>query len=908
MKKILYIAPHLSTGGLPQYLYRKIVDTSNHLEVHCIEYENITGGKFIVQRKRIEDFLGSRFYTIGEDREEIFRIIQRINPDFIHLEEIPEYFLPSEIADRLYSKQRSYKIFETSHDSSFNPDKFKVYLPDAFFFVSQWQIDQYKNIKVPKYLAEYPIDFKERQDRESGLLKLGLDPSKKHVLNVGLFTPRKNQAEVFDVAKGFDDSVQFHFLGNQADNFKFYWEPLLKNKPSNCVVWGERSDTDSFYSCMDAFYFASRGNDGDKETMPLVLKESLGWRIPILMHNLDVYQGYFDKYVPTWVNYLADSSSSNISILKGILGIEKTKYLQVNFNSAENRIDYMVLSNHPAYSTLSIRVRDKITGLTFQPKVSNLNFIAGMSGWLMPSSNHNFRNGLLVEVVCDGSVIESYEFEDQPKTFWPPSLYPTTEIFYEGEKIKLHSDPDDLSSYWSYHETFISQDYKNIEQGDVVVDVGANLGFFTLFAIKEGASKVYSIEPVKSTFDYLEKNTEKIKDVIRFNFGVSNKNAEAEFLVAVDSSNISTRSDFKEGLTIHTHQTNKVKIQLVDFNGFITENNIEKIDYLKFDCEGAEGEMFESLDEEYLRNNIRKIAGEIHVKTIGDEKYSMILRKLEKAGFITTETKNDNGDLSIIFSINSKELNIPKIEVKPMPYEKEDICLLVQSCDSYEQFWDGWYKSMKRYWPWELGWKVYFMTEEKTPYFSTDPRIDILKVKGPDQSKEAFSTRMMRALEQIGNKYVMYFQEDMWPVLKPDTEFMRQGLAMMEREDWNCLRIQERLWGNISLNRTNYSINDVRVLKYQNSSEWLLAHHPSIWKREFLLENMREGEDPWRNEIMGSRRIYDKYRDSKIYHLNLRWYYQPGASQNGVMNPFMDEYLRNLNLTEELNQKFNIYG
>ena len=42
-------------------------------------------------------------------------------------------------------------------------------------------------------------------------------------------------------------SNKFHFIGNQAPNFKNYWEPLMYNKPNNCIVWGERDDVYKFY-------------------------------------------------------------------------------------------------------------------------------------------------------------------------------------------------------------------------------------------------------------------------------------------------------------------------------------------------------------------------------------------------------------------------------------------------------------------------------------------------------------------------------------------------------------------------------------------------------------------------------------------------------------------------------------
>ena len=53
MKKILYIAPHLSTGGLPQYLTKKIELLKDVYDIHVLEYEDITGGNLVIQKNRI---------------------------------------------------------------------------------------------------------------------------------------------------------------------------------------------------------------------------------------------------------------------------------------------------------------------------------------------------------------------------------------------------------------------------------------------------------------------------------------------------------------------------------------------------------------------------------------------------------------------------------------------------------------------------------------------------------------------------------------------------------------------------------------------------------------------------------------------------------------------------------------
>jgi glycosyltransferase involved in cell wall biosynthesis len=296
MKKLLYVAPHLSTGGLPQYLTKKIELLKGEFEIYLIEWVNHTGGVFVVQRNKILSLVDpDKFFTLEENHQDtIVDLINIINPDIVHLEEIPEFFMPDDIALKIYSRDRKYLIVETSHDSSFDTNN-KRFFPDKFMFVSEWQVQQYKGLDIPKVVVYYPIEYKERPNREEALRKLGLDPSKKHVLHVGLFTPRKNQAEFFEYAKALPE-YEFHSVGNQADNFRNYWEPLMADKPSNLTWWNERSDVDNFYSAMDLFLFTSRGHERDKETMPLVIREAVSWQIPQLLYNLPVYLNYWDNF------------------------------------------------------------------------------------------------------------------------------------------------------------------------------------------------------------------------------------------------------------------------------------------------------------------------------------------------------------------------------------------------------------------------------------------------------------------------------------------------------------------------------------------------------------------------------------------------------------------------------------
>jgi glycosyltransferase involved in cell wall biosynthesis/GR25 family glycosyltransferase involved in LPS biosynthesis len=317
MKKLLYVAPHLSTGGLPQYLVKKVELLKQDFEIHLVEWVDCTGGVLTIQRDKLVDLVDSdKFYTLKENKSELLDIINSVKPDIVHLEEIPEYFMDNEISKNLYTLDRDYFIVETSHDSSFDVSQ-KRYFPDKFMFVSQWQINQYKDLDIPKSLVEYPIEYIDRPNRRESLEKLGLDPTKKHILHIGLFTPRKNQEEFFKYAKALPE-YEFHCVGNQAENFKHYWEPLMEDKPDNLTWWNERSDVDNFYQSMDLFLFTSRGTNNDKETMPLVIREALSFKIPQLLYNLPVYLNYFDKFES--ISYLEPNNfEENCELIKSQL-------------------------------------------------------------------------------------------------------------------------------------------------------------------------------------------------------------------------------------------------------------------------------------------------------------------------------------------------------------------------------------------------------------------------------------------------------------------------------------------------------------------------------------------------------------------------------------------------------------
>lgn len=320
-KRLLIITPHLSTGGAPQVTLNKISLLRDDYDIKCVEYHNISE-TFVVQKKKIIELIGSEnLHTLVLDGEKkILEIIKDFQPHIISMEEFPEFFMEDSITESIYSKDRPYKIFETTHDSSFQT-KNKKWFPDKFIFVSPYSAFKFIPFNIPYEIIEYPVDRKEK-NKDECQKKLGLDSDWKHVINVGLFTPRKNQKYIFDIAQKMKDhKIMFHFIGNLAGNFQHYWEPLMNNKPENCVVWGERDDVESFIQASDLSLFASRGDKNNKELNPIAIKETLEYNTPLLMFNLDVYCGKYNNRHN--IHFLSGNIDRDVEKISEILSLTK---------------------------------------------------------------------------------------------------------------------------------------------------------------------------------------------------------------------------------------------------------------------------------------------------------------------------------------------------------------------------------------------------------------------------------------------------------------------------------------------------------------------------------------------------------------------------------------------------------
>ena len=321
-KRLLYISPHLSTGGQPQYVYKQIESFKDEFEIEVVEINNVGGEVFAVQKNKIRNLVP--LHILGDDKSQILSVIETFSPDIIHFHEIPQFDLSFDVLDKIFDKDRNYFIVVTTHGSFTNPDEIR-YHPDRYVLVSEWSRKKFETTEVETTIWDYPIeDYK--FDKLEARKKLGFEEDWKHVLNVGLFAPGKNQKEIFEIANKLREyKIKFHFIGNQALNFEDYWKPLMNSKPDNCVVWGERNDVDTFYAASDAFYFSSI-----LELNPLSIKEALSYKLPSLFRRLHTYLDTYDNN--SLVNYIDNDLESTKNKLLEILSpsVDTENYFKHN--------------------------------------------------------------------------------------------------------------------------------------------------------------------------------------------------------------------------------------------------------------------------------------------------------------------------------------------------------------------------------------------------------------------------------------------------------------------------------------------------------------------------------------------------------------------------------------------------
>ena len=135
-----------------------------------------------------------------------------------------------------------------------------------------------------------------------------------------------------------------------------------------------------------------------------------------------------------------------------------------------------------------------------------------------------------------------------------------------------------------------------LKEDTVVVDAGANIGTFSVFATNLAPKiHVYAFEPVDGTFQVLKENTKYYPDIVCVPFGLGDEVSSKNIFVSKDGRGGSVLEDSLYNGNRQSKTKEEVKITTIDV--FVAEKNLSRVDFIKIDTEGYEAKILRGARE-----------------------------------------------------------------------------------------------------------------------------------------------------------------------------------------------------------------------------------------------------------------------------------------------------------------------
>lgn len=209
-----------------------------------------------------------------------------------------------------------------------------------------------------------------------------------------------------------------------------------------------------------------------------------------------------------------------------------------------------------------------------------------------------------------------------------------------------------------------------LKREDLFLDIGANVGAYTILASGEANCNSIAIEPIPNTFNYLKRNielnqlTEKVK---LYNVGVSNKKGNLYFTNNKDSMNHVVQENYPNTIKVEVHaidellneKVNFIKIDVEGFEKFVLEGasrilNEPELNVIQIELNSF-GTKYNAND-----NDIHKLLQSYNFKPY---KYHPFKRQLEELSSYRTDQYNTIYIKNISFA-EDRVKNAPNIEIQ----------------------------------------------------------------------------------------------------------------------------------------------------------------------------------------------------------------------------------------------------
>jgi FkbM family methyltransferase len=237
------------------------------------------------------------------------------------------------------------------------------------------------------------------------------------------------------------------------------------------------------------------------------------------------------------------------------------------------------------------------------------------------------NNGFEIKVYVDEVLVQTKKFE----------------FFKKQSDFLFHVTRFNEYNYPSWRHLMIDKkiDIK-LKENDVLYDLGANIGVYTMWAKLNKIRQTYSFEPNPTLANDMRQTFAHDKNVAIFDHAISDKNEEAFF----------TLSDQSVSSGFYKEDGYKYKVQKINLENFSNKNNLLKPTIIKCDIEGSEYEFVNSISDEFLKT-VRIVIFEFHF--FGGRTYkdlAQVIKRFISLGYNisrTSDTKFENEMGCLIF-------------------------------------------------------------------------------------------------------------------------------------------------------------------------------------------------------------------------------------------------------------------
>lgn len=187
-----------------------------------------------------------------------------------------------------------------------------------------------------------------------------------------------------------------------------------------------------------------------------------------------------------------------------------------------------------------------------------------------------------------------------------------------NNKFYFSSSNNELN-FGSWQSLVYGQEYDvELSEYDIVYDLGANFGVYTMYALNKGVKQVYAFEPTPNNVNHLKETFKFDKNVQIIDKAIASENKTTTFWLhphSVGNSLINNDDN---------HPQWPIEVGCINLEQWIKDNNAKAPTIIKCDIEGAEYEFIESLSDDFF-DNIHTFIVEYHV-AVGRHYFELLKR------------------------------------------------------------------------------------------------------------------------------------------------------------------------------------------------------------------------------------------------------------------------------------------